>query len=115
MARTSEINLAITLDEKNIPERMVWDATDAQVEGIKETQAMLFALWDAQAKTGLSIDLWTKEMTVQEMNLFFYQTFMTMSETFQRATNNLVLSQMIHKFAQEFIDEVKRQEKAEIK
>mgnify|MGYP003352791845 CR=1 FL=1 len=111
MSLTSEINLAIHLDEKNIPERILWDATDAQQEGIKVTQAMLLALWDAKAKTGLSIDLWTKEMTVQEMNLFFYQTFITMSETFQRATNNEAMAKMISTFANEFIEEIKRQEK----
>jgi gliding motility-associated protein GldC len=74
----------------------------------------MLALWDHTAKSGLSIDLWTKELTVQEMNLFFYQTFMTMSETFMRATHNKELSDDIQKFAGDFLEKIKRQEKNEV-
>ncbi|MBA3649006.1 MAG: gliding motility protein GldC [Chitinophagales bacterium] len=112
--RLSTINLSISLDKNNIPEKIDWVATDAE-PGIHEAGAMLVALWDQKAKTGLSIDLWTKEMTIPEMNLFFYQTFYQLSETFVRATQNKELSEDIKKFANEFIEKVKQAEKLALK
>lgn len=109
-ARISTINLSVGLDKNNIPERIEWEATDAEA-GVHESNAMLLALWDHRAKTGMSIDLWTKEMTVPEMNLFFYQTLHTMSDSFLRATKNKELSDDIRKFAKEFIEKVKKLEK----
>ncbi len=109
-ARVSNINLTIGLDKNNIPEKISWEATDA-APGIHESNAMLLALWDHRDKTGMSIDIWTKEMTVPEMNLFFYQTISTLADTFFRATNNKSLSDDLKNFAREFIEKVKKMEK----
>ncbi|MBA2422868.1 MAG: gliding motility protein GldC [Chitinophagales bacterium] len=109
--RVSTISLMIGLDKNNIPEKINWEATDA-APGIHESNAMLLALWDHRDKTGMSIDIWTKEMTVPEMNLFFYQTISTLADTFLRATNNKLLSDDIKNFAREFIEKVKKSEKA---
>ncbi|MEP7128443.1 MAG: gliding motility protein GldC [Chitinophagales bacterium] len=108
--RESTIQLSIALDKSNIPEQINWQATDAE-PGNHESNAMLLALWDHKAKTGMSIDIWTKEMTVPEMNLFFYQTFSTMSDSFFRATKNKELSDDIRNFAKTFIEKVKQLEK----
>ncbi len=110
MGRDTEISMKIRLDEQNIPEHIEWDATDAEIKGFKQAEAVLIGLWDAEAKSALQIDLWTKKMTVQEMNLLFYQTFLTLSDTFYRATGNQVSSRAIQGFAREFIEEIKRQE-----
>jgi gliding motility-associated protein GldC len=104
--KNSTIHLDIRLDEKNIPEKIDWQATDAEA-GNHEATAMLLALWDHQQKTGLSIDLWTKEMTIPEMNLFFYQTLATLGETFLRATKNKALSDEITTFAKHFFEKIK--------
>ncbi|MEO6168273.1 MAG: gliding motility protein GldC [Chitinophagales bacterium] len=109
-ARESIIHLAVGLDKNNIPEQINWEASDGE-PGIHDSNAMLLALWDHHARTGMSIDIWTKEMTVPEMNLFFYQTFVTLGDTFFRATKNKELSDDIKQFAKEFIDKVKKLEK----
>lgn len=105
--KTSQITLSIELDNQNIPEEIRWEASDAE-PGIHESAALLLALWDNKTKNGMSIDLWTKKMTVPEMNVFFYQTFLTLSDTFLRATQNKELSEAIKKFAAEFIEKVKK-------
>jgi len=112
-ARTSTIQFNIQLDEQNIPDKISWNASDEETKGDKDCRAVMLALWDHQQKSGLSIDLWTKEMTVQEMNLFFYQTLMTMGDTFLRATQNKELSNEIQKFASDFLNKVKQQEKSQ--
>jgi len=57
---------------------------------------------DGAEKTALRIDLWTKEMMIDEMTDFFYQTLMTMADTYDRATQHQELVEEMKKFAHEF-------------
>ena len=50
----------------------------------------MMSIWDPKENTSLRIDLWTKEMLVDDMKRFFYENFMTMADTYQRATNDEV-------------------------
>ena len=45
---------------------------------------MMLAVWDAKTQETLRIDLWTKDMPVDEMKVFFHQTLVAMSDTFNR-------------------------------
>jgi len=103
--RQSQIRLNVQLDKDNVPENIQWQASDT--DNVKnEAKAMLLGLWDKQNGNGISIDLWTKEMTVPEMNIFFYQTFLSMSDTILRATRDKFVSDMIRNFATSFMDKV---------
>ena len=102
MPHTSTLDFRIHLDEQNIPETIDWDATQSPVSGRKDCKAMLVSLWDGEAKQALRIDLWTKEMEVGEMNHFFFQTLMTLADTYGRATNNPTGRAAMRQFAQEF-------------
>ena len=106
--RESRIEVSVQLDGQNIPQLLQWKATDAP-PGLHEAAAMMLALWDGKSKNGLSMDLWTKAMTIPEMNLFFYQTLLTMSDTFHRATQNESLSEEIKTFARQFIEKASQQ------
>ena len=64
---------------------------------------MCLAFWDAADKTAMRIDLWTKEMMVDEMGEFFYQMIFTMADTFSRATKNTELAGEMRTFSNEFI------------
>ena len=104
--RQSTININVALDEKNIPEQIRWSASDAPSDAGEEARAMLLALWDGKQRNVISLDLWTKEMTVEEMNHFFFQTLMTMSETLKRATQNQQASNELKEFARKFFETV---------
>ena len=69
------------MDEDNVPELISWNATDTTADASQKAKAMMLALWDGTDKTALRIDLWTKDMMVDEMADFFYQSFMAMAET----------------------------------
>ena len=84
---TSEINFYIDLDENKVPEKLSWSAQDGGVNS-EEAKAIMLAIWDSKTKESLRIDLWTKEMPVDEMKLFFHQTLVAMSDTFLRATGD---------------------------
>lgn len=62
----------------------------------------MLSFWDAADKTTLRIDLWTKDMMVDEMADFFYQTMMTMADTYGRATRHEELVDEMKKFAKDF-------------
>ena len=71
--QTSEIKIKVDLDENNVPEQLHWEATDTN-EKAAEAKAILMSIWDPKAKETLRINLWTKEMQVDEMKHFFHQT-----------------------------------------
>jgi gliding motility-associated protein GldC len=99
--KNSEINFKVTLDENHIPEKIEWEASDSGEEGLKEAKAMMISLWDPKEKNTMRIDLWTKEMMLDEMKHFFYQSFVTMSDTFERATNDKNLAEEIREFGKQ--------------
>jgi len=85
--KTSTINLKITTDENKIPEKIKWNAEDGGITNA-EAKAAFLSIWDHKAKESLRIDLWTKDMPLDEMRMFFYQTLLTMSDTYFRATQD---------------------------
>jgi len=109
MARSS-INIDVILDADRVPEQITWNATDTTAEAARKAKAMMLAFWDGTDKTALRIDLWTKEMMVDEMADFFYQTFMTMAETYHRATQDQGLTNDMKQFAKNFYNKFKEQQ-----
>ncbi|MCA4894282.1 MAG: gliding motility protein GldC [Cytophagales bacterium] len=69
--KTSEINFKVELDNNNIPEKIWWDATEKPDPGLSETKAISISLWDHVQKNTMRIDLWSKEMPVEEMKRFY--------------------------------------------
>lgn len=98
----STITIDVTLDNNKIPEHIGWSATDSTAEMQQKAKAMCLAFWDAADKSALRIDLWTKDMMVDEMGDFFYQMMITMADTFKRATNNEALAEEMKTFATSF-------------
>jgi gliding motility-associated protein GldC len=102
MSRKSEIKFLIELDEKKMPEKIQWQADDADFKGLKEAKTVMLSLWDKEDKITLGIDLWTKDMLVDDMNLHFYQIILKLGDTYRKSTNNNELGKMFDDFASEF-------------
>lgn len=101
-ARSAEIKLTIDLDEENMPTHIEWQASEGQGPGPALCQSMMLALWDGEKQTTAAIDLWTRDMTVAEMNLHFYQVFHKMADSYLRATKNADVAKLIQKFSERF-------------
>lgn len=99
---SSTITIKVKLDEDKIPKQIEWNARGTTAQDTQEAKAFMLALWDGAEKTALRIDLWTKEMMVDEMADFFYQTFITMADTYNRATHHDELTSDIKEFAKTF-------------
>ena len=100
--QTSTISIDIQLDHEKVPQQISWKASDSSADMAQKAKAMMIAFWDGADKSAMRIDLWTKEMMVDEMADFFYQTLVTMSDTYLRATQHTELSNDMKKFAEEF-------------
>ncbi len=75
----------------------------------------MLSLWDGADKAALRIDLWTQKMMVDEMADFYYQTMMTMADTFQRATRMTALTDEMKAFAQQFYQKFQEEQMKENK
>ena len=102
---TSEIKFLVELDTNRVPERLTWTAQDGGVEQ-EEAKAMMLSIWDAKAQETLRIDLWTKDMPVDEMKLFFHQTLVAMSDTFKRATDDEKMADTMKDFCDYFAEKL---------
>ena len=102
---TSKIELNVELDENRVPEKLNWSAEDGGVSN-EEAKAIMFSVWDSKAQETLKIDLWTKDMPVDEMKLFFHQTLVTMSDTFLRATQDEKMTATMRDFCDYFAEKL---------
>jgi gliding motility-associated protein GldC len=90
---------------------MKWSAQDGQIHD-NTASAFLLSIWDPKEKNTMKIDLWTKDMMVDEMADFYFQAMMTMADTFQRATNQPELSAEMKTFARGFLKKFKETQTA---
>ncbi|MFL0354276.1 gliding motility protein GldC [Xanthomarina sp. GH4-25] len=105
MAITSTIELTVELDDNRVPEKLSWTADDGGINN-EEAKAMLLSVWDSKAQETLRIDLWTKDMPVDEMKLFFHQTLVAMSDTFHRATQDEKMTATMKDFCDYFAEKL---------
>lgn len=101
--RSSEIKFTITLDENNIPEKIVWSADGAGIEQ-KNAKSLLVSVWDPEEEETLKVDLWTKEMYVEDMKKFIHQTLMLMADTYEKATSEEAMAREIREFGKTFAE-----------
>ncbi|MBC9798042.1 gliding motility protein GldC [Sinomicrobium weinanense] len=112
MAKThhSDIKLSVELDENRVPEKLRWSAQDGGVDN-EEAKAMLLSIWDSNKQETLRIDLWTKDMPVDEMKVFFHQTLVAMSDTFHKATQDEKMTATMKDFCDYFAEKLELKKK----
>lgn len=109
--KKKEISITVELDENDVPTSIDWNATDKEGEGISNCRAMLLSMWDPEKQDTLRLDLWTKEMTIDEMKIFFHQTLVTMADTFENATEEKEITEDMRDFISYFADKMEILEK----
>jgi gliding motility-associated protein GldC len=97
---TSDIRIVVDKDENSIPERIVWSADDQGIQN-REARALALGLWDDVDGIPMGLQLWTKKMTVEEMNAFTCGTMMQLADTFERATSDKSHADAIRMFTKE--------------
>lgn len=105
VVKTSAIELKVGMNENNLPVRMKWSAEDGDVKDA-EARAFLLSIWDPAAKNTMKIDLWTKDMSIEEMKQFFHQTLLTLSDTFEKATGEHNICEDLRDYCYHFADKM---------
>jgi gliding motility-associated protein GldC len=101
----SEIKVQVGMDENKLPIEIRWDAQDGDMKN-QVSKAMFLAMWDGEEKNTMKIDLWTKEMSIEEMKQFFHQTLLSMADTFERATNETNISEDLRDYCYHFAEKM---------
>ncbi len=101
----SEITLEIELDENRVPEKLSFTAIDGGVEN-QEAKALMLSVWDAEKQESMRIDLWTKDMPVHQMRVFYHQTLVAMAESFKRATQDERMYETMKDFTDYFAEKL---------
>lgn len=105
--KKSNISIEIELDDNKVPQQINWIASDSSADMMQPAKSMMVAFWDGADKSALRIDLWTKDMMVDEMADFYYQTMMGMADTYLRATQQKELVDDMKQFAKDFYKKFK--------
>ncbi|MDH5397806.1 MAG: gliding motility protein GldC [Cyclobacteriaceae bacterium] len=105
--KKSEIKITIELDDKNIPEKINWEATDRPGNVPSSTKAFSLTLWDDQNKSTPRIDLWTKDMPVNEMKKYYIDCLGGLAQTLLSATGDEFMSSETHNLCEKLIEYLK--------
>ena len=106
MSVKKEIKFTIDLDEQNMPTSIRWEATDG-ANTPEECASLMIHMWDPKVQNSMSIDLWTRTMLVDHMNIHFFHQLMKMADTYGRATGNQEGAVKIREFAKDFAIQAK--------
>jgi gliding motility-associated protein GldC len=107
--KKSEINFSIELDNNNVPEKIQWDATDKPDPGLTETKSISVALWDHKQKNTLRIDLWTKDMPVNEMKRFYIECLGGIAQSSLSATGDEFMASEINALCDRLVEHVRNE------
>lgn len=109
---TSEINFTVELDEERIPEKITWDATEKPEEVGSETSAINISIWDPEVKNTMRIDLWTKEMPVDEMKKFYIDCLGGMAQSLLNSTGDEFMSSEMNALCDKLIEYLRKENQA---
>ena len=89
---------------------MAWSAQDGGIKN-EASKAIMISVWDHLAQDTLRMDLWTKDMPVDEMKQFFHQTLVSMASTFERATDDEKMTATMRDFCDYFAEKLELNKK----
>ena len=101
----SEIKVQVGMDENKLPIEIRWDAQDGDMKN-QVAKAMFLGMWDGEEKNTMKIDLWTMDMSIEEMQQFFHFTLLSMADTFERATNETNIIEDLRDYCYHFAEKM---------
>ena len=110
VVHTSNITFKVDLDENKVPEEISWTAEDGGIDN-EVSKAIMLSVWDHKKKDTLRMDLWTKDMPVDEMKQFYHQTLVSMANSFERATNDEKMGATMRDFCEYFAEKLEIEKK----
>ena len=100
------IKFEVVLDENHLPLNIEMK-TSEDTSNESNLKALMLSAWAAKTKETLRIDLWTKDMPVNEMFIMYHQTLMGMAITLERATGQAKLADALRDYCTFFAEQTK--------
>lgn len=107
--KKSTIQFDIQLDDKNVPDKILWDANDKPDGGLTETKTISISVWDHLEKNTLRIDLWTKDMPVEDMKRFYIESIGGMAQSVLRATGDEFMAHEMDALCDKLVEYLRKQ------
>lgn len=107
--KSSDIRISVELNDQNIPEKIFWEAEDSPSGKLEEAKASLVCLWDAANKETLRLDLWTKDMPVDEMKRFSIDVLGGLADVIERATGDRMMAGEMHNLCAKFVQHLQNE------
>ena len=100
------LKFEVTLDENNLPEGidMLGDEVDDRSINLK---ALMIAAWDSKKKETLRVDIWTKDMPVNDMFILYHQNMMGMATSLEKSTGEGKLAEGLRDYCAFFAEKTK--------
>ena len=99
--KKERLTIDVSMDDNLIPESIEWKSSQENKPSQNASAALIY-FWDAKKNETFNLDLWTKEMSVEEMNKMMFQTLMTLANTYERATSEDQMANAMRDFGQFF-------------
>ena len=106
MIMKQSIKFEIELDENHLPLNIEMKSNEG-ASNESNLKALMLSAWSAKTKETLRIDLWTKDMPVNEMFIMYYQTLTGMASTLERATGQDKLADALRDYCAFFAEQTK--------
>lgn len=107
--KKSEIRIQVELDKQNIPEKILWEADEKEEPGLSESKSVSLALWDHQSKNTLRIDLWTKDMAVDDMKRYYIDCLGGMAQSVLNATGDEYMASELNALCDRLVEHLKKE------
>tara|TARA_B100000482_G_C12549925_1_gene275769 strand:- start:682 stop:1005 length:324 start_codon:yes stop_codon:yes gene_type:complete len=100
------LKFEVELDENNLPNSIKMLEDQAKNSAIN-LKALMIAAWDAKRKETLRVDIWTKDMPVNDMFILYHQNMMGMATSLEKSTGQDKLAQALRDYCDFFAKQTK--------
>ena len=100
------LKFEVELDENNLPNSIKMLEEKASNSSI-DLKALMIAGWDAKRKETLRVDIWTKDMPVNDMFIMYHQNMMGMASSLDKSTGQNKLANALRDYCDFFAKETK--------
>lgn len=106
--KKSNINFTVQLDHNNVPDKILWEATEKPEPGLSETKSISIALWDHKEKNTLRIDLWSKDMPVDDMKRFYVDCIGGLAQSMLSSTGDEFMADQTNALCEKLVEHLKK-------
>lgn len=100
------LKFEVELDENNLPNSIKMLEEKASNSSI-DLKALMIAGWDAKRKETLRVDIWTKDMPVNDMFIMYHQNMTGMATSLEKSTGQNKLANALRDYCDFFAKETK--------